>query len=163
MAQNIVSGHVFQTSDMVKQLRAGVLFSVDLDSTATPGNSINLRLLTGSLPTQIEIRVAAAGEAQSVLIEAPTITVPGTPLAVINRNRVSGSSAELSAFSEPTHSGGTIISDELIPIDSVSNLGDFILAPATEYVLEVTHLSGGPNELAIDVQFTELNINQITK
>ena len=135
----IHSGRGFSYVDRVDNLANNASFYWQLDNPA--GNYPHLRLI---------FLTADGAPVELRLFESPTITDNGTQGSVKNHNRVSVNAAGLAVYRATTVSAdGEELDFTLIPgTDAAGGSGivgvdtEWILAPATKYVLKFTNTSG---------------------
>jgi hypothetical protein len=101
-------------------------------------------------PAHFAARASADVEFSLEFFEGPTSSADGTPVAAINRNRITANTAVTLVFEGPTVSvAGTSLGCGFVPGGSGGNapggqgssFGEYILAPATDYLLRLTGAS----------------------
>lgn len=110
------------------------------------------RLVHGSF------KVTCTGTSVFEIWENPAVSANGSAIAAINRNRIVSDPAATSFWFDPTvTSPGSNLSEELVPGGSgphsggggASSFHEWVLAPGTLYLLEITNISGNAQEIGL--------------
>jgi len=128
------------------------------------GDDITMLLRTGNTRYgHLTFVVAAGGDAQVRLLENPTITNIGNGLNERNMKRYSTEIPEIQAFGNPAYIEQAVIMNFLAPGGTGGNAvggtsrqdTEWILSLNTDYVIELTNISGNNQPMSIVAQWYE--------
>jgi hypothetical protein len=156
------------TIDSVHQHHhAGILYTAWFTN-LTLGAGADIELLVRTLAGQaahMAQRSSAEAETLVSFFEDPTSTDDGTPIAAVNRNRITANTADTLVFEGPTLTGdGTPLTPEIYnPGGSGGNapgatsigFGEFILAPDTDYLIRLNNPGGGAIQASLVLDWYE--------
>jgi len=128
------------------------------------GDDITMLLRVGATRyPHLTFTVAGGGDAQLRLLEAPTVSADGNAMTVRNMKRYSTTASTVTAFGNPTYIEQAVITNFLVPGGTGGNSQggvvrqdtEWILNLSTDYVIELTNISGGNTPLSITAQWYE--------
>lgn len=125
--------------------------------------TIELLITTAAKTAHIVFDVACGGDAELVVIEAPTVNDPGTPLVEHNMNRASGTAATVTAAHTPTVVGGTTIHNSFIPGGTKQQAQggrlrvdtEWIFKTSTAYLIRGINRAGAAQPMSAGAQWYE--------
>jgi hypothetical protein len=141
-------------------IHRGEVFEVSYVWLAVPDAAARYLLIetpTDSL-LHSSIRVACTGTSVFEIWEGPTVSADGSSIAAVNRNRIVADPTASSFWFDPTvTTPGSSLHEELIPGGfgphsgggGASSFHEWVLAPGTRYLLEVTNISGNAQDVGI--------------
>jgi len=149
------------------RVHAGEMFDVDFVDDVWASAEVHDIGITTPAGESIHIRLGASAgnSARAQFYEASTFTV-GTPLTPQNANRESTKTTDTAFVSEPTISVlGNLIRESIFqggsggnaPGFNLSSSQEIILKPDTMYILRLSNLSGGSTQLALNLQYYEVD------
>jgi len=136
---------------------------------------ILIRVPTGSYPHMHRIKLTTGGgDIDIVISEGATISATGSQVTAYNTNRNSSLTPNLTIFETPTVTDyGTEIHRQWLPptgagigqtAEGVSDAEageEWILAPNTDYVLQITNNSGDAIDLLVEILWYELRYKEL--
>lgn len=161
------SGHLIAMSEIHARIHEGTMFSVDQVDTALADTASLTYLISTSASQSAHLRVLAAlgGDARLQFFENPTVTMAGSAVTPINRNRFSSNVAASTVTTGPTvSSDGTELLDIILPGGSGFFLSpgssgnafeEYILKLDEDYLARVTNISGSAQPASLQLDFYE--------
>jgi len=154
----------FQKIDPYEVSLAGRAFAVSASYSFSGNQTKYLQINTGAekAPMLMDFKIASSVEPLRVsLVEAPTITNGTTAVVAYNLNRLSATTATLTAFSDPTSvSSGTTLHVDLCTAGSkaganASDSHSWTLKKNTKYVLKMEQLTNQSTSVTVELVFAE--------
>lgn len=161
------SGHLIVMSEIHARIHEGVMYSVDQVNAALADTLSLSFLISTSASKSVHLRVLAAmgGDARLQLYENPTVTMAGSAITPINRNRFSSNVPAATITTGPTvSSDGTELLDIILPGGSGFYLSpgsssnafeEYILKLEEDYLARVTNISGSAQPSSLQLDFYE--------
>ena len=150
------------------EVHEGEMFTVYLvDINLADDGTLMIRLQSTTKWPHITFTGACGGNATLELIENPTINVAGGALAERNNKRAGGETPTVTAFSDPTIAGGTVLVNAVIPGGTGGNSSGGFQRPDTEwigergedYVVRLTNIAGNAQPASLVVNWYEESDN----
>ena len=126
----------------------------------------DLHIIAGSTKApHIQMFVVGDGKSYISLYRGATYSNSGTALAVYNRNGESSNTTQSQFYYSPTISNsGTLVYQTLLPGGKgsaavggeTSSKSEAILKYSTDYLLRVQNVSGGAEDIAIEIDYYEI-------
>lgn len=145
-----------------KALTSGRAFVVAERSAGVASAGVLELLIRAPASGQVRatLRGSATGEAHTDLFEGPTVSVDGTAVSRVNRNRTGTPQASgVLAFTGPTTSAdGTSLFKEILGgqfAGGEERILEFKLKPGTDYLLRVTNDDASAQDLAVEARWFE--------
>ncbi len=161
---------LIQLENEHRKVHQGGLFQVNVYSTVTFGTPVYCQMKTGAKTVHLKQKTIDTDSADQILctfIEAPTLTDGTTVVPIINRNRNSANTSDITIYSDPTGiSGGTIIDYNFIDgggTGSHTKTGtpagttiEWNLKPNTTYLHKLEGLNSGTVKFLAKLLFYEI-------
>jgi hypothetical protein len=134
------------------EIHAGFAFTVSSTSASlNSGNTLNMLLVTSATSPRllhVSNQLESTGEGEITFVEAPTVTSSGTRQVIFNRRRPASRSSAASCFINCSYTGGTVLRNFRSGAGkttggSVRSSSEWILKPATSYVIVFTSRASG--------------------
>jgi hypothetical protein len=145
----------------------GEMFMAEHSASVNNGANLDIQLLTGAVTPHLVLGVNVTGQCTMTLYEAPTTTAAGTAIASYNMNRNSAlvPGAAFTHGPTVTATGTTnLINGRILPggNSAQTRIGagartdtEFVLLPATKYLLRITNGSGSTAIVNVFAEFYE--------
>ena len=142
----------------------GILYRCGAQKDVAGSGTLKLSILTPADPVRVHFnpQVECEGEFQIRFLENPDAVTGGTAVTPRNANRNAGYSSACVCKADPTVTvGSAVVLGMKVLGDGKKSGGDaapgheWVLLPATQYVVEITDQSGAANETIISCYWIE--------
>lgn len=134
---------------LTEHVHRGRGFEISTVGTLTLGGSITLLGVVGDIPVHFHgfVLNTSAGPVTTTLIESPTVSVQGSVVPAINKNRILNSASTMTTYTGATISGGTVLGTREIPEvgggahtegGNAGFITEWVLKPNTTYAIKFT-------------------------
>lgn len=148
----------------IELIQRGVCFAFAQSLTLASGGTQTFVGIPDAVPvTFVFMSIEADGGPLMVeLIEAPTVTAPGTKVTAYNRNRLSTEPHRMAIYGDAVVTGGDVLIERelygstsgAVAATSVGALeGEWVLDPAKTYAIRITNDSSPPLAVDMTVEF----------
>ncbi len=148
------------------RIHAGKMFQADhvAEGVADAGVIEVLVNVPTDIIAHMAFQASSGGNARLEIFENPTVTGAGTALSELNRNRRSGTTADVVATHTPTTSAdGTALSDILVPGGTGGNsaggvsesFAEWVLKSNEDYLIRLTNIAGTAQPLGLEIDWYE--------